>query len=146
MDDFSTWPTLPDCPTGRQIVGILNQALELSKGGGGVFFGSGAVQQKVRDAINAPKTELGVEIPFWPWTDEPTYCDGSPQKDKAAGLLLELAGEPAAADAKNEEIKQKVADTVAGWWSTLKGWFKVLVVVVAILAAAWVVRSFRSVT
>jgi hypothetical protein len=142
----STWPTLPECPTARQIVGILNQALELSKGGGGIFFGSGAVQQKVRDAISAPKTELGVEIPFWPWAEEPTYCDGSPQKDKAAALLLELAGEPAAADAKNEEIKQKVADTVAGWWAALKGWFKILVVVVAILAAAWVVRSFRSVT
>lgn len=142
----STWPTLPECPTARQIVGILNQALELSKGGGGVFFGSGAVQQKVRDAINAPKTELGAEIPFWPWSEEPTYCDGSPQKEKAGALLLELAGEPAAADAKNEEIKQKVADTVAGWWAALKGWFKILVVVVAILAAAWVVRSFRSVT
>jgi hypothetical protein len=144
--DETNWPTLPDCPTGRQLIGILNQALEVSKGGGGVFFGSGAVQQKVRDAINAPKTELGVEIPFWPWAEEPTYCDGSPQKDKAAALLLELAGEPAAADAKNEEIKQKVKDTVAGWWATLKGWFKVLIVVVVILAAAWVVRSFRSVT
>jgi hypothetical protein len=140
------WPTLPACPTGRQIVGILNKALELSKGGGGIFWGSGAVQQKIRDAINAPKTELDMEIPFWPWSEDPTYCDGSPQKEKAAALLFELAGEPAAADKENERIKEKVKDAFAGWWAQLWGVIKVALVVAAILAAAWVVRSFRSIT
>src|SRR4051812_18117574 len=141
-----SWPALPACPTGVQIIGTLNKALEVSKGGGGVFFGSGAVQQKVRDAINAPKTELGVDIPFWPWSADQTYCGGTPQKDKAAALLVELQGEPAVADKENERIKQEVKDTLAGWWAELKGWLKILFVVVGVLALAWVVRSFRSLT
>lgn len=144
--DAQNWPELPACPTGREIIGTLNKALERSRGGGGIFFSSGAVQQKVRDAINAPKTELGVEIPFWPWSEDPTYCDGTPQKEKAAALLLELQGEPARADAENERIEQKVKNALGSWWAQLWGFAKIVLVVVAVFAVAWLVRSFRSVT
>jgi hypothetical protein len=142
----SNWPTLPECPTGREMIGTLNRALELSTGGGGIFFGSGAVQQRVRDAINAPKTELGVEIPFWPWSEEPRYCDGTWQRAHAQLLMEDLAAEPENADKKNEEIEQKVKDAVGGWWATLAGWLRWGVAIAAVFALAWLVRSFRSVT
>lgn len=144
-------PALVDCPTGRQLVGWLSVVLDHhERVGGGLFFSNGLPVQKVRDAINAPKTELGIEIPFWPWSDEPTYCDGSPQKDGAMALVTTLDASTATNDQEDQRRKDQFEKTLGdwfhSWWGPLWTSVKVALVIGAVVLLAWVVRSFRSVT
>lgn len=104
---------MPACPTGRQLVSIMNGVLEKSSGGG-FRMSSGATAQAfaaLSDAVNSPAS-IGIEIPWLPWSDEPTYCAGTRPRDTAQNLIGRLLGN-AAADVAVTERQIEVAKEAA---------------------------------
>ncbi len=95
--------SLPPCATGKQLVQMLAVAQENVPNS---TYG----WQAVNDAVNAPKTQLGIEIPFWPWSDTPMYCAGSPQRDGAINLMTEFAGNASANEGAEQVLEQAKSD------------------------------------
>ncbi len=150
--------TLSGCMTARAMMKRVVDALPWVGG-----YGTGdPMIDTAFDNANAAydnPASIGVELPpFWKfWDDGPTYCEGSPQMTEAQAMLDALynagsfhaaatdgpkPGEvlPGSAGDLAKKAKKFLDETDWGFW------LKALVVVLVILAASWVVRSFRSVT
>src|SRR5262245_5948966 len=113
--------SLPDCPNGRDIVRELNAATEDSAPG---MLGTNPdlvrARQEAYDAINSPKSVLDVDMPTWPWSDGPRYCEGSLQKARTQALLSRLGADVAAAREVHEERKKAIGDWFGGLWFWIK--------------------------
>jgi hypothetical protein len=108
---------LPKCATGGDLVRFMNAALELSSKGFRIGSSETAkAQQALSDAINAPKNEIGAEIPFFPWSTAPTYCAGAGPREKAITLATRAiggaSGDVSATAVKVQAVKELAADLV----------------------------------
>jgi hypothetical protein len=143
--------SLPKCATGRQLVQFMNAGLELTATGGLQLSGN-RDRQPLSDAINSPAS-IGIVIPWFPWSEIPTYCAGAAQREKAIGLVTRAvgsaSGEIGATAVKVEAVKELAADLAkppfgaTDWGAFLKKIAIGAVVVGGIVVAVHAVPAVR---
>lgn len=147
---------LPDCLTAKDARTAIRAALaETDVAANTLWADSGLIdaRDKAFSAIFSSasiKEALGFDEGFWPWSIDPTYCKGTPQRNAVIKMIGSLYANAVAsvdmAEVKQTAVKQLGKDLVhdltspSRYWAVIKP-YALFIVVILVLVLALQVRK-----